>query len=42
MISREGSKDYYSDFKVGGRGEGTKVSHLLFIDDTLLFYEDSV
>ncbi|RVW26396.1 Transposon TX1 uncharacterized 149 kDa protein [Vitis vinifera] len=40
LLSRARNEGFFSGFKVGGRGrEGLIVSHLLFADDTLIFYD---
>ena len=40
LLSRARNGGFISSFKVGGRGsEGLFVSHLLFADDTLIFYD---
>ena len=40
LLSSARNGSFISGFKVGGRGrEGLIVSHLLFVDDTLIFYD---
>ena len=40
LLGRVREGGYLSSFKVfGTNGEGLEISHLLFVDDTLVFYE---
>lgn len=40
FLWRVGKGRYLSDFRVNGKnGEGMKVFHMLFANDTLVFYE---
>ena len=42
LISRAEEKGFIRGFKVmGRRGEGVSISHMLFVDDTLLFCQDN-
>ena len=43
LLSSARNGGFISGFKVGGRGrEGLIVSHLLFVDDTLIFCDADV
>ena len=39
LLRNAGEGHFISGFKVRGRRRGVEISHLLFTDDTLLFYE---
>ena len=43
LIEKAQYGGFINDFKIEDNGkEGIQVSHLLFADDTFLFYEDNV